>query len=117
MSTKDQYQRMINQTEDYIEEHLKDKITLDDVSEYVGMSSYHFHRIFSKYSSETLNEFIIRFKLERAAIFMIYNKGIFITEIAYKYGYSESSSFSRSFKKYFKLSPSEYRKAQDVSSD
>jgi hypothetical protein len=43
---------------------------------------------------------------------MIVSRDISITQIAYQYGYSNSSSFSKAFKRHFNMSPQEYRKAR-----
>jgi AraC family transcriptional regulator len=106
------YIKIINKTEDYIEENLHRKITLEDVANNINLSPYHFHRLFTKYSKETLNQFVTRMKMERSAMFLVVNKEITITEIAYKYGYTSSSSYNKAFKKYYGVSPTEYRKAR-----
>lgn len=110
------YIRMINKTEDYIEQHLSDSIVLSDLAKNVHLSEFHFHRIFKEYSSETIKEFVTRVKLERAAIFLCVTTSLSLTEIAFNYGYNDGSSFSRSFKKHFGSSPSIYRKQQEMAS-
>ncbi len=115
IETEAMYRRIINKTEDYIEEHLSDKILLEDVAKHANLSPFHFHRIFKQYSQETLNEFILRFKLERSAIYLIVNKEVRITDIALAYGFSESSAYTRAFKRHFLISPSEFRQSQDLS--
>lgn len=69
----DDYTRLINKTEDYIEINLGKQITLSDAAKNVNFSEYHFHRLFSKYSSETLKQFITRIKMERSAIYLAIN--------------------------------------------
>ncbi|MGL9749993.1 helix-turn-helix transcriptional regulator [Enterococcus sp. DIV0170] len=113
-NSKQVYLRLINKTEDYIEGHLKETITLSDLAKNAHLSDFHFHRIFKQYSSETVNEFVTRFKLERAAIFLRVNPKLSITTIAMEYGYTDSSSFSRSFKRQFGVSPRNYRKQQEM---
>ena len=39
------YIRLVNKSEDYIENNLQNKITLDDLSKYMHMSKYHYHRL------------------------------------------------------------------------
>lgn len=52
--------------------------------------------------------------MERSAMFLVIRVDISITEIAFRYGYSESSAYSRAFKKYFGITPLEYRRARNV---
>lgn len=114
-NSRQTYVRLINKTEDYVENNLKETISLYDLARNAHLSECHFHRVFKKYSSETVNEFVTRFKLERAAIFLCVNPKISITTIAMEYGYNDSSSFSRTFKKHFGTSPLKYRKQQELS--
>lgn len=107
------YTRLINKTEDYIEHNLDKKITLKELAENGHLSEYHFHRLFRKFSSETLNQFITRVKMERSGIFLAVNQDITITEIAYRYGYCDASSYCKAFRKHFGVSPTEFRKEQD----
>ena len=106
------YDKLINKTEDYIEENLTEKITLDMLAKYLNISKYYYHHIFSKNSNETIKEFITRVKMERSAIYLVVNKSISITNIALKYGYNDSSSYNKAFKKFFGVNPTQYRKAR-----
>lgn len=111
------YIRLINKSEDYIERHLNEPISLRDLAYHSNFSEYHFHRIFKRFSKVTLKSFVTRFKLERAAIFISVNHAISITEVAFNYGYSDVSSFSRAFKRHFGSSPAAYRKEQEMTSN
>jgi len=108
------YTRIINEVEDYIEQNFDKKILLKDIAKNVGISEYHLHRVFSENTPESIHQFIARMKLERSAILLVVNPKLTITQVAYMYGYSESSAYCRAFKKHFQLSPSAYRKARNV---
>jgi len=108
------YGQIINMAEDYIEANLHEKILLSDIAKSIPMSEYHFHRIFRSGSRETTHQFISRVKLERSAVILVTDPSLSITEVAYRYGYGESSSSCRAFRKHFQTSPSEYRSARIV---
>jgi len=107
------YQKLINKTEDYIEDNLTEKITLDMLAKNLNISKYYYHHIFSKNNNETIKELITRVKMERSAVYLVVNKSIPITDIALKYGYSDLSSYNKAFKKFFKVCPTKYRKARN----
>jgi AraC-like DNA-binding protein len=46
-------------------------------------------------------------------MYLIVNHSISITDIALKYGYSDSSSYNKAFKKFFGVNPTGYRKARN----
>lgn len=102
--------KKINDALEYIESHLDTDLTLELVSKIALSSPYHFHRLFKKRTNETLNSYINRKRIEKCAGIIFRRKEIPISEIAFKYGFKNTSSFSRSFKKYYGLSPSEFRK-------
>lgn len=108
------YTQVINMAEDFIERNLNKSISLADIANNVHMSEYHFHRIFRLLISETIYQYISRIKLERSLAYLLANNRMSITDIAYHYGYSESSSYCRAFKKHFQISPLQYRKARLV---
>jgi AraC family transcriptional regulator, mar-sox-rob regulon activator len=108
------YSKIINLAEDYIENNLHNKIILGDIANCVHLSESHFHRIFRAGSSETINQFVSRIKLERSAILLATNHNLSITDIAMQYGYSETSSYCRAFKKHFKFTPMQFRLARIV---
>jgi AraC family transcriptional regulator, mar-sox-rob regulon activator len=108
------YAKIINLAADYIENNLHKKILLTEIANSVHLSEYHFHRIFHAESSETIHQFISRVKLERSSVLLVTNQNLSITDIAMQYGYSETSSYCRAFKKHFKITPMQFRLARIV---
>ncbi|QIK58010.1 helix-turn-helix transcriptional regulator [Erysipelothrix sp. HDW6A] len=107
-----EHKRFINKAEDYINDHLDSAITLDDIAKSIGVSKFYFHRLFKDQCEETLNQYIVRIKMERSAIFLLVHKDITIAKIAQGYGYNDSSSYIRAFKRVHGITPDEYRKAR-----
>lgn len=92
----------------FIEENLDADLSLQLVSEKANFSSFHFHRVFKMITGETLNSYITRKRVEKSASDLIH-KNISVTDISQKYGFNDTSTFSRTFKKYYGVSPTEFR--------
>ena len=106
------YIERINRVLDYIELNLENKIILDELAKVACLSKYHFHRIFYSFTNEPLYSFINRLRVERAATLFLTRKNT-ITDIAFSCGFNDSATFSRAFKKNFKISALEWRKKKN----
>ncbi|MDW3193983.1 MAG: AraC family transcriptional regulator [Cytophagales bacterium] len=103
------YKIRINRVFEYIETHLDGDLSLGTLAEIGYFSSFHFHRVFKAITSETVNEYVTRKRLERSALDLLH-KDQGISEVALKYGFNDNSSFTRAFKKFYGSSPSAFRK-------
>ncbi|MGQ1889987.1 helix-turn-helix transcriptional regulator [Thermophagus sp. OGC60D27] len=103
------YKKRINRVFEFIDQNLESDLSLNTVSEIAFFSPFHFHRVFKFVTGETLNKYVTRRRIEKSASDLLH-KNITTTEIAHKYGFSDNSSFSRAFKKYFEVSPTEFKK-------
>ena len=56
----------LNQVIEYIEVHLTDDMSLESISDYAGVSDYHFRTVFYHLSGMTLNEYVKNRKLSEA---------------------------------------------------
>lgn len=110
LESREVYRQRIHKVQDYIEENLQRALTLSELSDVAGFSKYHFHRLFSALTHETLLQYITRIKMERSAFFLIHRPEITVTDIAYHFGFSDSAGYARSFKKHYAVSPTEFRK-------
>jgi len=104
-----EYISRINKTLDYIESHLDNQFTLDELAQVANFSKYHFHRIFIGVINETPFQFITRLRLQRAATFMVMNASLSVSDVANQCGFSDISIFSRNFKSHFGSSPTKWR--------
>jgi AraC family transcriptional regulator len=93
---------------DYIEENLDDKIGLNQLAFLTTFSPWHFHRQFRKHLGENIQHYIKRLRIEKAA-YEIKISNFPILEIAMEAGYESNEAFTRAFKRYMKVTPSQYR--------
>jgi len=103
------YKNRINRVFKYMDENLDADLSLSTISEIAYFSPFHFHRIFKFVTGETLNAYVTRRRIEQSASDIIH-KNIPITEIAIKNGFKENSSLTRAFKKYYGVSPTNFKK-------
>lgn len=93
---------------DYIESHLDGKLELERVSEAVGYSKYHLHRMFTNTVGMTLHDYVQRRQLTEAAKLLVFSDQPVI-EVALIGGYESQQAFSTAFKAMYKVPPAEYR--------
>lgn len=107
--TKRVYLERINFILDFIENNLDTNLSLDYLAQKAHYSAYHFHRVFLTVVNERLNEFIHRKRIERIASILLVEPDVALNDLIYQYGFNSDSSFSRSFKKYYGVSPTKFR--------
>lgn len=92
----------------YIHENLSQKISVVSVAEYCGISADYLSQIFKKEMGENLSTYILRQKLEKAKTMLL--NGISSKEICTSVGFSSQTYFVTAFKRFYKMTPSEYVK-------
>lgn len=93
---------------DYIEDHLDDEIDYAEVAKCAYSSSYHFQRVFGILCGITLGEYIRYRRLSRSIGDLL--AGDKVLDVAIKYGYESSESFSRAFKRFHGFLPSQVKR-------
>lgn len=91
----------------YIREAQGVDVGLAELAEAVNMSPPYISRLFKACSGVTLKQFIANTKAERARELLLQTR-MSIGEVAERMGYSDVYAFSKSFKRVFRLSPSDY---------
>lgn len=106
---QEEYIRRINKVQDYIERNIGRFLSIEELSNTAGFSKYHFSRIFQAMLHEPLAHYVNRIRMEKALFLLAHRTDKNMTNIAYELGLSDSAVFSRTFKNYYGVSPSEYR--------
>lgn len=102
------YEWVIQKTIHWIESHLHEQISVNDIDHITGFSKYHFHRIFQNSVGMSVSEYIRMRRLANAASTLLYTNERII-DIAVYYQFESQESFTRAFKKQYKLPPGRYR--------
>lgn len=107
--SKREYLKRINAVLDFIEENLDGDLSLERLAEKAHYSIYHFHRVFLTVVNERLNAYINRKRIERIAAVLLVKPQASIKDLAYQYGFNSDNSFSRAFRKYYGISPTQFK--------
>lgn len=93
----------------YVTEHVEDCINLQETAEYVGVSAGYLSTIFKREYKQSFVDFVNRTKMEYAC-HLLEEKKMMVMEIAYRLGYENAYYFSKVFRKYIGMPPTDYQK-------
>ncbi|MFC4319980.1 AraC family transcriptional regulator [Litchfieldia salsa] len=89
--------------------------SLEEIASAVGLSKYHFTRIFRKTTGYTPIEYLSKIRMEKA-VNLLRHTDLSIDEIAKKIGYSSGSYFIKVFRQWIGFPPGEFRLGRDLAS-
>lgn len=93
---------------DYLEYHMADDVSLEDLAEVAAMSPYHFSRSFKAAFGQPPHAYVLSRRLDRARMLLKTTRGT-VAEIARTVGYRDVSRFSAHFKRAMGVSPAAAR--------
>ena len=105
--------KTINNAIGYMEDHLEDHITLEEISKSVNLSVFHFHRAFSMLTGMTPTDYLRKRRLSQAGAELV-NGDEKVIDIALKYGYETPESFTKAFTRYHGYSPMQVKKGSPI---
>ncbi len=108
--TKSEYSPVTNRAICFVEENIYDcELLVSTVAEQLHVNYSYLCTLFKKDTDISLNEYIVKRRIEKAKI--MFNQGFLkVNLVAKQLGYSDPSYFSKSFKQYTGLTPTEYIK-------
>jgi AraC family transcriptional regulator len=106
------YRQRICRAMNFISENLDREPSLEEIARAANFSPFHFHRIFSAATGETVFGFWRRLRLERAANRLLADARTDITTVALECGFSSSQNFAKAFRARFGTTPSAFRRSK-----
>lgn len=101
-------QKMVLSVKKYIEENYWDsELSINVLAKNIFVNYGHLCYLFKKETGKTINNFITEYRMEKAKKLMDEGNH-FIMDVANKVGYPEQGYFSKCFKKFYGISPSQY---------
>lgn len=98
--------RSLNRAIDYIESHLLEGLTCEEVAAHVYISNFHFQRCFSLLTGMTVGEYIRNRRLSLAGQDLVASDKKVI-DVALKYGYETPESFAKAFTRFHGVTPTQ----------
>lgn len=105
---KGKFKDPIEEAKAFIDLHLSEEVTLEEVAKRVGLTRTYFSALFKKMTGETFVHYRIKKRIEEARKLLAV-PALTITDIAVQVGYEDYPHFTKTFKNFVGMSPSEYR--------
>lgn len=104
-TTQDRHVTMVIR---YMYQHLKENLTLEEISEEVQLSKSYLNAVFKAQTGRSPVEFFIHLKMQEACK-LLKSTDLYIYEVSAELGYTDQYYFSRIFKKVVGVSPKDYK--------
>ncbi len=98
---------IVQRTVEYLTKHYYEKITVSELAQRVGCSTVYLSKIFKMYMGRSVYQYLTEYRVNRAAALL--NTGALVTEACYRSGFSDCSSFIRTFNRIMKVTPHQYK--------
>lgn len=112
-STQVNLQQAVFRAARLLEQHLDTPPSAKKLAREVGVSMHHFHRVFRAVVGETISQHSVRLRVEYAASLLKFSSW-HIQEISLICGFSTQSGLSRTFRKFYGMSPREFRDQETI---
>lgn len=93
---------------EYIEANLGGQLSVDCMASVAGLSPYHFCRAFKAETGTSPHRYVLAKRIESAAG-LLKDRSVPLGDIAFAVGFADLSSFGKSFRRQFGMSPSRFR--------
>lgn len=113
---KVKHEQVIGKMISFLEEHLHETFTLEDVAKHTGYSVPWISSFFKKETGQSIWAHLLQMRVDRAAK-LLRETDLTITEIAFEVGFNSYTRFGVAFRKQKGMSPGDFRKAANAAQD
>src|SRR5258708_21744605 len=110
--SRDVYVDRMHRVTEYIDQHLDQFLDRGTLAEVAHFSPFHFHRLFSALTGETLGAYLRRRRCELASTRLLAQPKLGILQIALGVGFGSAEAFTHAFSARFGCSPTSWRLQQ-----
>lgn len=101
--------RRMNNVIKYVDEHIGEELSVQGLADYVGMERSYFTRRFKSIFKMSPSHYVYAKKMSAAAQALVDGASVYQASIVA--GYEDEKAFSRAFKRYMEVTPSDYKKS------
>jgi two-component system response regulator YesN len=102
---------VVRQASRYVVNHVDEKIGLTIISNYLNISKNYFCSLFKQETGENFLNYVTKIKMQRAK-YLLKEKNMRIYEVCNYLGYTDTTYFTKLFKKYIGMTPNDYKKTE-----
>lgn len=99
----------VNTAIKYIQNNYQNDMDIDTICDSISFSKYYFCKLFKEHTGMTVHQYVTEFRINKSKELLSYSK-LSIAAVANSVGYKNTLTYTRSFEKLVKMTPSEYRK-------
>ncbi len=97
----------VHRATDYIREHYTERLSIDDVCQFLNISRSYLYKLFKRYYGVSPSSYLIRFRLEKARE-LLNAQQYPVNEVAERVGFSDHPYFTKRFRMVYDMTPREY---------
>ncbi len=102
--------KAIAHAKEFVQSHVEEPITLEQVVDHVHVSRFYFCKLFKKATGMTFTEYVARVRVEKAKALLV-DSSMRISEVVYAAGFGSIPRCNSVFKQHVGMPPTEYRTA------
>jgi AraC family transcriptional regulator len=111
-ANRGEYDQRMHRVLQYIDQRLEKALPLTELADVAHFSPFHFHRLFTAWTGETLGDYLRRRRMEVAAMRLVAQPRLTVLQAALSVGFGSGEAFARAFKARFGESASAWRRHQ-----